>query len=235
MPGPVEFDLKVADSFLGKDVLAADTTMTFGHDSSVSFVNFPAPPFWITIDPDDPSARETVVVTALTGPTATVLRGYDHTSAKDHKRGAPVRFAGQRIGGRWRRSTQTPIASGSQTSINWNIEDEDTDGFLSIASTTITIPAGLGGLYVITAKTEWDSALGAAGAAIRNLVIIVPTSTIANFASQFRNNVDAADALNYAAVTIPLLGGDSFTVDVFQTSGVNHSVTAWLTCYRVGV
>jgi hypothetical protein len=49
---------------------------------------------------------------------------------------------------RLRRAANQAVAAG-QTTINWDTEDADTDGFISVPSNTITIPAGLGGMYSI--------------------------------------------------------------------------------------
>lgn len=63
------------------------------------------------------------------------------------------------IGCRIRRSTNQSISSGSEQVITFDTESYDTDGFHSTVSNTsrITIPAGLGGKYRITANVEWAS------------------------------------------------------------------------------
>lgn len=91
----LEFDLCAADTFLAKDVDASSTSLTLGHDSGVATVVFPAAPFWVVLDPDDPSARENVLVTALTGPTATVRRNFVASppgTGIPHKVGTRVRL-----------------------------------------------------------------------------------------------------------------------------------------------
>lgn len=66
-------------------------------DTAGSFVvasvsGFPAPPFTILIDPDDPS-EEACLVTFVAGTTLTVTRGYDSTVALPHASGAVVKHA----------------------------------------------------------------------------------------------------------------------------------------------
>lgn len=56
-----------------------------------------------------------------------------------------------RTGGSWRRVAFQSIPNTTPTAISWDTEDADTDGFLSPSSTTATIPAGLGGVYAVTA------------------------------------------------------------------------------------
>lgn len=58
--------------------------------SSVS--GWPAPPFSILVDPDDPS-EESCLVTFISGTTLTVTRGYDSTVALPHSAGAVIKHA----------------------------------------------------------------------------------------------------------------------------------------------
>ena len=96
----VELDLRVGDTHLAKDCDATTTSLTLGHDSSVAAVIFPTRPFWMVIEPDDPNAREDLLVTAVTGPVVTVRR--NHVASPPgtgiaHKAGSPVRL-GTRAG-----------------------------------------------------------------------------------------------------------------------------------------
>lgn len=45
----------------------------------------------------------------------------------------------------------------SPTLISWDTEDLDRDGFISVPSATLTVPAGLGGVYAVIAKTLWTA------------------------------------------------------------------------------
>lgn len=96
MPGPVEFDLRSQDTFLAVSSDPTQTTLTLGHDAGSTFVTYPATPFWVVIEPDDPNAREDVLVTALAGPVATVRRGFTASppaTGVAHRVGVPVRLA----------------------------------------------------------------------------------------------------------------------------------------------
>lgn len=48
-----------------------------------------------------------------------------------------------------RRAANQSIADATTAAITFDTEDVDTDGFIAVSSTTITIPSGLGGLYVL--------------------------------------------------------------------------------------
>lgn len=86
MAAPVEMDIRGADTHLALDCTAADTTLTLGHAGT-----FPAGPWWAVICPDDPSEREEILVTSVTGQVATVVRGCSWTAASAHKAGLVVR------------------------------------------------------------------------------------------------------------------------------------------------
>ena len=90
----------------------------------------------------------------------------------------------------------------------------DTDGFHdpSTNNTRLTVPAGLGGLYYVTASIGWDA--NASG--IRQ--IIVETSTGGFYA----DNVQAGNATALRQVTsdiIPLNAGEYVELKSFQNSG----------------
>lgn len=58
----------------------------------------------------------------------------------------------RRVGGRW--TGATGLVTGGYTVTTWNAESYDTDGFLTPSSSTITIPAGLDGLYIATYRVN---------------------------------------------------------------------------------
>jgi len=57
------------------------------------------------------------------------------------------------------RLTDTHSATGAAlvTTITWGTEVEDTDGFIGAGGSTITIPTGLGGMYLIELQTTWTT------------------------------------------------------------------------------
>src|SRR6266540_549169 len=134
------------------------------------------------------------------------------------------------VGCRLRRVAVQSINNITSTSISWDTEDQDTDGFIAVTSATITIPTGLGGLYAIQFQ-----AAAAANLQARCYVDIIPTPTIAGMPAQFRQVImtNNNDTRYLAGVTIPLNAADSFVVQVFHTIGAASNHTAWLSCYRI--
>lgn len=121
----------------------------------------------LSLDPERVSGEpEIVTVTAHTASatSVTVTRGSDGTTARQHTVNTKVVLslvssdlttlqaaepAG--IGVTLRRSSDLALTSGS--AITWNVEVSDADGFFdSGAPTRLTVPAGRGGLYLITAS-----------------------------------------------------------------------------------
>jgi hypothetical protein len=137
--------------------------------------------------------------------------------------------ASGRTGCRVRRVAVQGIGSGSATAIIWDTEDHDSDGFISVASPHVTIPAGLGGLYAITA---WASGAFTAG---RAFIDIAMTSTLTGLPAEFRMPMDANEDRGLLSVTIPLLAGDVFQTRLFHSTGSGVDFTAWLSCVRVAI
>jgi hypothetical protein len=133
------------------------------------------------------------------------------------------------MGCRLRRSATQSINSASSTAISWDTEDEDLGGFITVTSTTVTIPTGQSGLYAITCRAVYTASMSG-----RCFIEIAPTSTIPSMPAQFRNPSRDTEDEYAIGITIPLLAGDTFLSRVFQSAGAARNVTAWLSCYRVG-
>jgi len=134
------------------------------------------------------------------------------------------------VGCRLRRVANQSINNITETAISWDTEDQDTDGFITVTATTITIPTGLGGLYAITFFAQ-----AAANLQTRCYVDFNMTSTITGMPTDLRTVImtNNNDSRYLAAVTIPLNAADSFTASVFHTIGAATNHTAWLSCYRI--
>jgi hypothetical protein len=137
--------------------------------------------------------------------------------------------AGRRVGCRLRRVAAQSIANVTLLAINWDTEDVDPYGFITVSSQTVTVPAGLGGTYDLLFR---DS--GTFGG--RSFTEIVVTSSITGVSGMYRFPPDAVTSSfgTTSVAGIPLAAGDTFVCNVFQSSGgaVNH--TAWLNVVRVG-
>jgi hypothetical protein len=135
-----------------------------------------------------------------------------------------------RCGCRVRRAAVQSISSGAATAISWDTEDQDTDGFITVTASVVTIPTGKGGLYQITAHLVGTGITGS-GAAIILDVTSSPTGYPADFLS--RSTRPATVAASPSAS--PLSAGDTFNVQAFHATGSAVDFTGWLSCYRVGV
>lgn len=123
------------------------------------------------------------------------------------------------------------VVSSTPTNIAWATEDEDTDAYHVAASATVTIPAGLGGIYAIT----YGVLVTNLSASTRQMGSIVVTSAVSGgHLDIYRDRTDVLDERLVVSVTLPLLAADSFTCDMFHTEGANRNATAHLSCYRVG-
>lgn len=118
------------------------------------------------------------------------------------------------------------ISNSSDTTLTWNTESYDTDAFHSTSSNTnrITIPAGLGGYYLIAASVRFEAATGGD----RRVWVEDDGGTI--LARQIARGATSS----YAHLTVgfiwPLAAGDWVSARVFQDSGgaidVDKSVTS---------
>lgn len=132
-------------------------------------------------------------------------------------------LAPTRAGGSWSRTSGQSVGSGSQTTITWTTETLDTHGYLSPTSGTVTIPAGMGGLYAISVALDAAAPLGgrcygqvtAAGRIYR-----VP------FTSPGEDHVSVS-------ATVPLAAGDTISVAMYHDSGSTIAFTGALDVYRV--
>jgi hypothetical protein len=129
---------------------------------------------------------------------------------------------------RIRRAANQSIPNNASTTITWDTEDQDVGGFITVPSTTITIPSGLDGSYDCTFRTG-----GNPGA--RTLVEIVPVAATTGVPVSFRATVGVNETQGTVSATgLPLVAGDTLTCNVYQNSGSAQNWTAWLSLIRRG-
>lgn len=125
-----------------------------------------------------------------------------------------------RTGGVWRRVAAQSIPNSAVTAIQWDTEDSDSDGFLTPTASTLTVPAGLGGLYAISASEAglgngYDIQITAGGKSYQG--------KITNFGG------------GGLGIVKSLAATDTISVSVFQNSGGPLNVTAaQLEVWRLG-
>jgi len=128
-----------------------------------------------------------------------------------------------RAGGSWSRTSGQSVDSGSQTTITWTTEGLDTHGFLTPTSGTVTIPAGMGGLYAISVALDAGAALGG-----RCYAQITAAGRI--YRTPFTS---PGEDLVSVSATVPLAAGDTISVAMYHASGSTIAFKGALDVYRV--
>ena len=121
-------------------------------------------------------------------------------------------------------TTQT-INQNTWTAISWDVETVDTDGFIAVTSDTITIPSGLGGVYMATASVSYNLTPGT-DAAIEFYV---------NGASNGRFAVGNGSQMTSCGATAVLVvaAADTVQVRVYQSAAATRTLAGSLWMYRV--
>lgn len=129
---------------------------------------------------------------------------------------------GPRMGCSLRRVAAQTLPDAAFTSILWDTEDADTDGLYS-SGDTITVPAGGGGLWAVSAT-----------------VFAVAPPTVLGFVTFFLNGgaqgrFPFADNVASTAVTLPLDAGGTIVVQAYRDAAAGTTMTASFYAYRVGL
>lgn len=127
-----------------------------------------------------------------------------------------------RRGVRLQKVTQSFSAAAGTEYFSWAVETEDTDGYITTPSTTVTIPAGLGGVYVVSC-----------------VVFSLATMTLANLTNAVLD-VDGAGvplgtvgAVPSAAATYVTVLAPGATIKVGLDTTVSGTASAYLNLYRI--
>jgi hypothetical protein len=123
-----------------------------------------------------------------------------------------------------RRAATQNINNATITSIDWDTEDSDTDEFITATSTTLTVPPGLGGLYVI-GVTGSLSALTTGRSFVQ---IIAGGKTI-------RSVYTGDDTMGVVTPPWPLSDGNTIIAQVFQNSAGARNFTGDLWATRLSI
>jgi hypothetical protein len=120
----------------------------------------------------------------------------------------------------WSSTSQT-ITNTSQTTINFDTEVFDTDGFHSNTTNNsrFTIPTGMDGKYLVTCKGDLS-----ANATGQRVVYHLVNGTLVNFVISPVNSSANASALNLSAV-YQLTAGNYVEMAVYQDSGASLTST----------
>lgn len=127
-----------------------------------------------------------------------------------------------------RNSNQT-ITDSTATNIQWDTETYDPDGFIAVTSDTVTIPTGLGGLYIASLQVQWVSSPTTAGDSFVEIVMD---------GKRFINTTRSVHIYNCVCAVWPLSAATNVTCAVYQQSAGAASLAftqANLTLARIGL
>lgn len=124
---------------------------------------------------------------------------------------------------RLRRAADQAVTAG-QTTITWDTEDADTDGFITVSSNTITIPAGLSGMYSICGRIVSSTAFPG------NSYIVVIAGGVG-----YAFHIPSVSTQNNGAYSVTCLLNATATVEVacYLSSG-SSNFTGNLEMCRIG-
>jgi hypothetical protein len=130
-----------------------------------------------------------------------------------------------RTGGTWTRAAVQSIPNNTLTNISLDAETADSDGFCTPTSTTITIPTGLGGLYICTASVLYATAT----LAVNYITINVTGGT--------RLLTAAGNATNAQSHTVilPLAAADTIVLQTLHNNGGAQNATARIDLFRMAI
>ena len=120
-------------------------------------------------------------------------------------------------GVRLEKSSSQAVANTTYTSITYDVETFDTDGFHSTVSNTsrITIPTGLGGYYLVAFQMTWT----ANGSGFR-LARIYRNNTTAVYLTSITGSSVIANSI-VGTTTLNLSAGDYIELQGYQDTGGN--------------
>lgn len=149
-------------------------------------------------------------------------------------------LAAGRTGCTIRKTGNTAVGNVSNSTITFTVEDVDTDGFIAVSSSTVTIPANLGGLYSVACSVTYDSTGIAMTIGVSILANISGTNYGYSGSVLAANNTPAGTGANIKtsgmAMTLPLSAGDTLTFSTTQSSGSSLNLTGAIAhVYRIGV
>ena len=128
-----------------------------------------------------------------------------------------------RVGVLATRATNLSIPnSGAFTDITLTAESQDTSGFFAPTSATITIPAGLGGVYGVTGQIVWATS-----------DLTLSTLRFVVTGSHYDFNGEAAGGTHAGAFVIVLAPGDTIKMQASQqdVAGAINVTSARLSAY----
>lgn len=126
-----------------------------------------------------------------------------------------------------KRTTNLAIVTGTDTLVALTAEDFDTDSFHSTSVNTdrLTIPANMGGVYLIIAQLQWDSSTAGSGRTVRIWKNGLAGTALAESAIDASPGGSLSRGVSVSCVAV-LAAGDYVGMGVFQNSGANLDIEA---------
>lgn len=131
---------------------------------------------------------------------------------------------------RLRRAAVQSIAASTNTAVSWDTEDEDASGMITATSSTITIPASMGGLWRIVAHVEFQNAAGSGG--VYAYLTVNGATNYSGPSSPYVSGFYPVATLNEV---VRLAAGDTLVVNVKQTHSSAVNAVGRLGAYWVAV
>jgi hypothetical protein len=137
-----------------------------------------------------------------------------------------------------RKTGNTSVGNVANATITWTAEDVDTDGFIAVSSSTVTIPTGLGGLYAVSCSVLFDMAtVGTIGVGIQATL----SGTIRGYHGSVlaaNNTITSSGTIRTSGTSavIPMSAGDTLVFSCTQSTGGSANLTGAIAhIYRLGV
>lgn len=123
---------------------------------------------------------------------------------------------------RLRRAALLALAAGVDTSIPWTVEDVDTNGFHAANSTDVVIPAGYGGVYLVTYSLTVSAG--------------TPAAWIETGGNRFAQSVANASLKLDGSALLELAAGSTVVLRMFNAAAINVVTNAadYFAVARVG-
>ena len=137
----------------------------------------------------------------------------------------PYNVSQPRVGVRLRRVATQNVNSNTLTSVSWDTEDEDTNGFITVPNTLITIPAGLGGVYSVTVSFNYNLDIVS-----RHYVEFAGSGGIA---SRLNGGITANENSIGGGITALFLAGQTCGINLLQSGVGSRTVTGTLQMFRI--
>ncbi|HMT33668.1 MAG TPA: hypothetical protein PKA99_13650 [Dermatophilaceae bacterium] len=129
-----------------------------------------------------------------------------------------------RIGWDLKTASALTVATATVVQPAWDVETTDTDNFHATSATSVTIPAALGGIYLMTLTATTNPPASLTGRCFLDI-----SAAGANYRLPFGSGDDRASL----TVAVALAGSTQVNAALFHSSGANRSFDVRFSGWRV--